>query len=64
MIQPGQKVVIVDDLVTGELHLAVTKLVKNLGGVVVGILFAMELSYLTRGDFEGYEAHSLIQYDS
>jgi adenine phosphoribosyltransferase len=64
-IQPGQKVVIVDDLLaTGGTALAVTRLVEKLGGIVAGILFAMELNYLNgRKTLEGYEVHSLIQYD-
>ncbi len=64
-IQPGQKVVIVDDLLaTGGTALAVTKLVEKLGGIVVGILFVMELRYLNgRKTLEGYNVHSLIQYE-
>lgn len=64
-IQPGQKAVIVDDLLaTGGTALAVTKLVEKLGGEVAGLLFAMELSFLNgRETLEGYKVHSLIQYN-
>ncbi|MGI6527735.1 MAG: adenine phosphoribosyltransferase [Caldicoprobacterales bacterium] len=64
-IQPGQKAVIVDDLLaTGGTALAVTKLVEKLGGEVVGLLFAMELRFLNgRETLKGYNVHSLIQYD-
>jgi adenine phosphoribosyltransferase len=65
-IKPGQRVVIVDDLLaTGGTALAVIKLVEKLGGVVAGIMFAMELTFLNgRETLKGYEVHSLIQYES
>jgi adenine phosphoribosyltransferase len=65
-IQPGQRVVIVDDLLaTGGTALAVAKLVEKLGGKVVGMVFAMELKFLNgRRTLEGYEVHSLIQFDN
>ncbi len=65
-IQPGQRVVIVDDLLaTGGTALAVAKLVEKLGGKVVGMVFAMELKFLNgRKTLEGYEVHSLIQFDN
>lgn len=64
-IKPGQKVVIVDDLLaTGGTALAVIKLVEKLGGIVTGVLFAMELTFLNgRQTLSGYEVHSLIQYN-
>ena len=64
-IEPGQRVVIIDDLLaTGGTALAVIKLVEKLGGQVVGLVFAMELKFLNgREKLKGYEVHSLIQYD-
>jgi len=64
-IKPGQRVVIIDDLLaTGGTALAVIKLVEKLGGVVAGVLFAMELTFLNgRQTLDGYEVHSLIQFD-
>ncbi len=64
-ILPGQRVVIVDDLLaTGGTALAVVRLVEKLGGKVAGILFAMELSFLNgRETLKGYDVYSLIQYE-
>src|SRR5580692_4667559 len=46
-IQPGQRVIIVDDLLaTGGTMLATTSLVKQLGGEIVGITVAIELDFL------------------
>ena len=46
-IKPGQKVLILDDLLaTGGTIEATIKLVEELGGVVVGIAFLIELTYL------------------
>lgn len=46
-IQPGSKVLIVDDvLATGGTAAAVTKLVESLGGKVVGLAFVLELDFL------------------
>jgi adenine phosphoribosyltransferase len=39
-------------------------LVEKLGGKVVGLVFAMELNALNgRKTLEGYDVHTLIQYD-
>ncbi len=64
-IQPGQKVVVVDDLLaTGGTALAVVKLVEKLGGIVTGVAFVIELSYLNgRKTLEGYDVYSVITYD-
>lgn len=64
-IEPGQRVVIVDDLLaTGGTALTATKLVEKLGGKVVGLVFAMELKELNgRKTLEGYDVRTLIQYD-
>ena len=64
-IEPGQRVVIVDDLLaTGGTALTATKLVEKLGGKVVCLVFAMELSELNgRETLKGYDVRTLIQYD-
>ncbi len=63
-IRPGQKVVIVDDLIaTGGSAEAAVKLVEQLGGQVVKMLFVMELAGLEgRKKLEGYDVASLIVY--
>lgn len=64
-IQPGQKVVIVDDLIaTGGTIEAITKLIEELGGEVAGIVFLMELEGLKgREKLEGYRVESVIKYE-
>lgn len=64
-IKPGQKVVIVDDLIaTGGTIEAITKLVETLGGEVVKIVFLMELLGLEgRKKLTGYDVKAVIQYD-
>ncbi len=64
-IKPGQKVVIVDDLIaTGGTTEAIIKLVEKLGGEVVRICFVMELAGLNgRKKLEGYPITSLITYE-
>ncbi|MBP3594315.1 MAG: adenine phosphoribosyltransferase [Lachnospiraceae bacterium] len=63
-IKPGQKVVIVDDLIaTGGTIEAITKLVEELGGEVVKIVFLMELEGLNgREKLQGYNVDSVIKY--
>ena len=63
-IQPGQKVVIVDDLIaTGGSAEAAAKLVRKLGGQVVRMVFVMELAGLEgRKKLEEYDVKSLIVY--
>jgi adenine phosphoribosyltransferase len=63
-IKPGDRVVIVDDLLaTGGTVLATINLVKRLGGIVVGIAVLIELKELKGRDLlDGYEVFSLIQY--
>lgn len=63
-IRPGQKVVIIDDvLATGGTMEATCKLVKKLGGNIVGIGFLMELEFLGgRKKLEEFKIHSLISY--
>lgn len=63
-IKPGQKVVIVDDLIaTGGTIEAIIKLVEQLGGEVVKICFVMELAGLKgRERLAGYEISSVVTY--
>jgi adenine phosphoribosyltransferase len=64
-IQPGQKVLIVDDLLaTGGTACAVAKMVREAGGEVAGIGFVVELTFLNgRAKLDGADIFSLIQYD-
>ena len=64
-IKPGQKVVIVDDLIaTGGTMEAAVKLIEELGGEVVKILFLMELAGLKgREMLKGYDVASVIRYE-
>ena len=63
-IKPGQRVLIVDDLIaTGGTTKAMIDLVESLGGVVVGIVVLMELAGLEgRKKIEGYRLDSAIIY--
>ena len=63
-IKPGQKVLIVDDLIaTGGTTKAMVDLVESLGGEVVGIVVLMELAGLEgRNKIEGYRLESAIVY--
>ena len=64
-IQPGQKVVIIDDLIaTGGTTQAIIKMVEELGGEVVKIVFLMELAGLKgRERLSGYDIDSAIIYE-
>ena len=64
-VKPGQKVVIVDDLIaTGGSAEAAAKLVEQLGGQVVKMIFVMELAGLEgRKKLQGYDVESLIVYE-
>jgi adenine phosphoribosyltransferase len=61
----GCKVLIVDDLLaTGGTAKATTQLVESLGGIVVGLAFVVELTFLAgREKLNGYDVFSLLQYD-
>lgn len=63
-IAPGQKVVLVDDLIaTGGTIEAAAALVEELGGEVVKIIFLMELEGLEgRKRLERYDVESVIKY--
>ena len=64
-VAPGNRVLIVDDLLaTGGTAAAVARLVEQAGGQVVGLGFAVELTFLNgRGKLPGYDVFSLMQYD-
>ena len=64
-IKPGQKVVIVDDLIaTGGTIEAIIKMIEQLGGQVVRICFVMELAGLKgREKLKGYAVDSVITYE-
>jgi len=61
-IRPGQKVLMVDDLLaTGGTMAAACRLVEKLGGQIVGVAFVIELSFLGgREKLDGYDVHVLI----
>ena len=63
-IKPGQKVVIVDDLIaTGGTTEAIIKLIERLGGEVVKVVFLIELEGLNgREKLAGYDVDSVIKY--
>lgn len=63
-IKPGDKVVVVDDLLaTGGTAAATARLVERLGGKVVGFIFLVELAFLPgRSTLIGYPVNSLIEY--
>ena len=64
-IKPGQKIVIIDDLIaTGGTIEAIIKLVEELGGEIVKICFIMELAGLEgREKLKDYDVESLIVYE-
>ena len=64
-IKPGQKVLIVDDLIaTGGTTEAMIKLVEQLGGEVVGVVVLIELKGLNgREKIKGYRLDSAIWYE-
>jgi adenine phosphoribosyltransferase len=63
-VTPGQRVVIIDDLLaTGGTAAAAARLVERLGGEVVGIGFVIELGFLEgRKSLSPYDVHALIRY--
>jgi len=65
-ILPGQKVLIVDDLLaTGGTTQSNIRLINELGGTVTGIVYLVELSYLKGRDLlPGYPVRSLVQLES
>ncbi len=63
-IAAGQRVIVLDDvLATGGTARAKIDLVEQVGGVVVGALFVVELTFLDgRERLAGYDTHALISY--
>jgi adenine phosphoribosyltransferase len=63
-VRPGERVLIVDDvLATGGTARATARLVERLGGKVVGIACLIELTFLDgRKALEGYDFFSLMTY--
>ncbi len=64
-IKPGQRVIIVDDLLaTGGTANACVALAKSLGAQIAGLSFVVELDFLNgRKKFDGTEIFSLLHYD-
>ena len=63
-VPPGARVIVLDDvLATGGTARAKVELVEGLGGIVVGVLFVIELDFLDgRERLSGYDVHSLVRY--
>lgn len=64
-VKPGQKVLIIDDLLaTGGTIQATCKLVEKLGGEVAGILVMIELGFLNgRDKIKDYDLFTMMRYD-
>jgi adenine phosphoribosyltransferase len=64
-IKPGQRIVIVDDLLaTGGTAQATAKLAKSLGADICGLGFVVELDFLKgRDKLKEYDVVSLLHYD-
>src|SRR6201996_1400697 len=64
-IKPGQRVLLVDDLLaTGGTMAATVQLVEKLGGEIAGIAFAIELDFLKgRSRLANFDVFSLLHYD-
>ena len=65
-IKPGERVVIVDDLVaTGGTMKATCELVEQLGGIIVGVSWVVDLPFLGGSvKISNYDCHCLIKYNS
>src|SRR5947199_5065195 len=65
-IQPGQRVIIVDDLLaTGGTCAATVQLAKSLGGSIAGLAFVVELDFLNgKEKLKEYDVFSLLHYSS
>jgi adenine phosphoribosyltransferase len=63
-IQPGQRVLIVDDLIaTGGTARAVAEMVDTMEGIVVGLDFVVELTFLNgREKLKKYNVNSILKY--
>jgi adenine phosphoribosyltransferase len=64
-VRPGQRVLIVDDLLaTGGTACATVQLVKSLGGEIAGLGFVVELDFLKgRDKLSQYDVFALLHYD-
>lgn len=63
-IRPGQRVVLVDDLLaTGGTMKACCDLVTGLGGKIVGVAVLIELAFLKGGEKLDYPVHSVLSYE-
>ena len=64
-IKPGQKVLIVDDLIaTGGTTQAMIQLIESLGGIVVGVVVLIELAGLNgRDKIKGYRVDAALTYE-
>src|SRR5262249_61744475 len=64
-VSPGEKVLIVDDVIaTGGTAAATIRLAERLGGEVIGLTFVIELGFLHgRDKLDGYNVHALVSYD-
>ena len=65
-VSPGQRVLMVDDLLaTGGTMAAGCRLVRDLGGEIIGVAFLIELAFLNgRKKLADHEIHALITYDA
>lgn len=67
-VAPGQKVLVVDDLLaTGGTIAATIDMVEKLGGQIAGLVFLIELTYIPgRANLSkmGYQVHSVVKLDS
>ncbi len=63
-IKPGERILLVDDLLaTGGTMAAAADLINKIGGDIVGISFVIELTFLHgREKLKGHNIHSLIEY--
>ena len=65
-IQPGRRVLMVDDLLaTGGTMQACCAMVEKLGGEIIGVSFLIELAFLNgRSKLSGYPLHTIITYET
>lgn len=63
-IRPGQRVLVVDDLLaTGGSARAAIELVERCGGIVTGVAFLIELEFLHgRAKLDGYDVYTLLKF--
>lgn len=63
-VKPGQKVLLVDDLLaTGGTTSAAIRLIEKLGGEVSGVVYLVELEFLNgREKLKGYNVQSVVQF--